>query len=476
MECDLNITQNSSRTIHLGGHIMSFRALAVLFSLALVFAFAGCSGGTPVTTDLDGQVAQTLGTIGSGVLMSAKIHLDTDTMTAEVVPTRQSSGIGNLVGDLEVASFFVYPFCPDATCLYVKGLGIIAGTPPKITVTIGVSHPFQPHNASLPPTAANRSDLDIFDTRVYLVNDGGTAPNPVKQTISGLAAGDIIFTPGFVVGADGFDDSADGITVNAGDGLSADETTELCQYRYTGSTNFQPYMRIFDGAVDAFAFVPGSTPAANDNRLSHGETGEAMFTLALEPGAGAIDFDVSLVGSYGAAALGSNKPSFHAPIYMKAYRTTRPFITLQTPATTDGSTGVSNPMLNFQITHAWAGLTAAADKATYEAQTNNGNMLPPGAIGPATTDLTFKCRLDDGTNTYDFAVLPTATGDGLDATPWLFSLDLEDAGNPGNPIADGTYKVYIYVLANTGTYPDYPLAAGDNYTLFYADGIVIQTV
>ena len=458
---------------------MSIRALAVLFSLALVFAFAGCSGSSPVTTDLDGQVAQTLGTIGSGVLMSAKIHLDTDTMTAEVVPTRLGSGIGNLVGDLEVASFFVYPFCPDATCLYVKGLGIISGPPPKITVTVGVSHPFQPHNPALPPTAANRSDLDIFDTRVYLVNDGGTTPNPEKKTISGLAAGDIIFTPGFVVGADGYDDSADGIIVNAGDGLSAEETQELCQYRYTGSSNFQPYMRIFDGTVDAFAFVPGSTPAADDNRLSHGETGEATFILALEAGAGAIDFDVSLVGSYGAAALGSNKPSFHAPIYMKAYRTTRPFIALQTPATTDGSTGVSNPKLNFQITHPWAGLTAAADKATYEGQANNGNMLPPGAKGPTTTDLTFKCRLVDatGTNTYNYSVLPTATGDGLDATPWLFSLDLADPAVPANPIANGTYKVYIYVLADTGNYAtDYPLAVGDNYTLFYTDGVVIQTV
>jgi hypothetical protein len=457
---------------------MSIRALAVLFSLALVFAFAGCSGGTPVTTDLDGQVAQTLGTIGSGVLMSAKIHLDTNTMTAEVVPTRLNSAIGNLVGDLEVASFFVYPFCPDATCLYVKGLGIIAGTPPKITVTVGVAHPFKPHDPSKPPTAANRSDLDIFDARVYLVNDGGTTPNPEKKTISGLATGDIVFTPGFVVGADGYDDGADGIIVNAGDGLSAEETQELTQYRYTGSTNMQPYMRIFDGTVDAFAFVPGSTPAANDNRLSHGEVGETMFTLALEPGAGAIDFDVSLVGSYGAAALGNNKPSFHAPTYMKAYRTTRPFIALQTPATTDGATGVSNPKLNFQITHAWAGLTAAADKATYEGQANNGNMLPPGAKGPGTADLTFKCRLDNGTNVYDFAVLPTATGgDGIDATPWLFSLDLADPAVPANPIANGTYKVYIYVLADTGSYSaDYPFAVGDNYTLFYADGLVIQTV
>lgn len=462
----------------LGGHTMSIRALAVVASLTLLFLLAGCSGGTPVATDFDGNVANAQSTFGEGVFMRAKLVVDPGTMTAEILP-RNNAAVGDLYADLEITSFLIYPFCPDATCLYVKGLGIISGTPPDISVTIGVAHPFAKY-AGDPPTANNRADLDLFDLRVYLVNNGGVAPNPEVDTITGLATGDIVFTPGLVVGADGYDDGADAIAVDAADGLDGIEVTEVTSYNYVG-TNFQPYMRAFEGTGDPFAFVPGEVPIAEDNRYCHGEEDEVTFVLSLEPGAEAVEFDIAVAGGFGAAAQGKLNRTPANVKYFKAYRTTRPFIGLQDPPVTDGDSGVpSVPALNIWITHPWAGLAAAADKAAYQAQANNGELLPPGAIGPGVANLTFALRLVDTADPpvngpYDFIALPTETGTGTDADPWLFSVNLEDPVD--TPIPDGTYNAYIYVLADVGDFSaDHPLAVGDNYSFYYAEDLLVQTI
>lgn len=450
---------------------MSIRALAVVASLTLLLTLASCSGGTPVATDFEGSVADLQNVSGEGVFMRAKLQIDLDTMTADITPYRNSAAVGDLFADLEITSFLIYPFCSDATCLYVKGLGIVAGTPPDISVTIGVRHPFAKY-AGDPPTGINRADLDLFDMRVYLINNGGTAPNPQVATITGLGDGDIVFTPGLVVNADGYDDGADAIAVNAIDGLDATELSEVTNYNYVG-TNFQPYKRAFHGVGDPFAFTPGDNPVADDNRYSHGESGEATFVLNLQPGAGAIEFDLAVAGSFGAAAQGRFNRTPANVKYFKSFRTTRPFVGMQDIPVTDGEVGVSNPTLNFWILHPWAGLAAAADADAYKAQANGGDLLPPGAMGPGVANLTFALRLDDGVNVYDYTVLPTETGTGTDADPWMFSLELEDAGNP---IPDGTYKVHIYVKADVGDLSGHPFAVGDNYTFFYNDGVAVATL
>jgi hypothetical protein len=459
---------------------MSIRTLAVIASLALLFALAGCSGGSPVANDFDSKVASTEGTFGDGVFMRAKLHIDLDTMTAEITPYRNTSAVGDLFADLEITSFLIYPFCSDATCLYVKGLGIIAGTPPDISVTVGVRHPFAQYTGD-PPTGNNRADLDLFDMRAYLINDGGASPNPEKVTVAGLApSGNIIFTPGFVIGADGYDDGADALPVDAADALSADELIEVTSYNFGGTTTMQPYMRVFEGAGDPFVFEPGDAPIAEDNRMSHGEGDEATFVISLEPGAGAVDFDLAICGSFGASAQGRANRTPSNVKYFQSFRATRPFIGMQDPATTAGDTvGGTNPKLNFWIRHPWAGLTAAASLDEYKLQMNGGALLPPDAKGPGEADLTFACRLVDSSSLieYNYAVLPTATeGDGKDATAWKFSLDLEDPTNPGNPLPDGTYNVYIYVEADCGDLSAYPFAPGDDYTLYYISDIMIETI
>jgi hypothetical protein len=283
-------------------------------------------------------------------------------------------------------------------------------------------------------------------------------------------------TPNFVVNADGYDDGADAKAVDATDGLDLTELTEVTSYTYGGTTNMQPYKRAFAGTVDPFAFAPGGTPVADDNRYCHGESGEVTFRISLEPGGGAIDFDLAVGGGYGASAKGKTNRTPANVKYFKSFRAQRPFVGLQDPAWTDGVIGTSVPTLNFWIIHPWAGLVAAADDDTYKAQANNGDLLPAGAKGPALTDLTFACRVSDGVNTYNYTTLPTATGDGKDAAPWLFNLNLEDPAVPGTPIPDGMYYAYIYVKADTGTSATYTYVGTDNYTLYYATDLLIATV
>ncbi|MBU1024174.1 hypothetical protein KKB99_07825, partial [bacterium] len=130
---------------------MTIRAIAVIASLTFLLVLASCSGGNPVVTEFDGKIANSQETTGEGVFLRGKLHIDLDTMTAEITPYRNNAALGDLFADLEITSFLIYPFCSDATCLYVKGLGIIAGTPPDISVTIGVAHPFKKYTGD-PPT------------------------------------------------------------------------------------------------------------------------------------------------------------------------------------------------------------------------------------------------------------------------------------------------------------------------------------
>jgi len=458
---------------------MSIRALTAVAIIAVLFAFAGCSGSNPMATDFDSQVAQSTGFIGGdSVFAKAKLHLDTDTMTATILPARSNSATGDFLADFEITAFMAYPYCTDATCLYVKGLGVEAGTPPDIKLTIGVRHPFGLFNTANPPSGVNRADLDLFDMRVYLVNDGGTAPNPEVMTLTGFQKPlatpvDIKFTPGLVIGADGYDDGGDADPVAPP--LDAEETGKLMNYFYAGQTNMQPYMRIFEGATDAFGYVPGATPVAGDNRMSQSESDEATFVLNLAPGGGAIDFDLAVTGEYGQSATGKANRTPTNVKYFKSFRSQRPFIALQDPSITAGTVSPAvSPTLNFQIIAPWATLTAAADKDTYKAQANNAPLLPPGAKGPASTDLTFQCRVTDGTNTFDYTALPTPTGTGTDADPWKFSLALETT-TPGTPIPNGTYVMYMLVKVDTGTSTDYPQVGTDNFTLYYAADLAVAT-
>ena len=458
---------------------MSIRIPAVVSIIVILAALAGCSAGNPLSTDFNGQtVNPVMGCIvGDSIFMRAKVSLDTDTMTASLTPYRGIEAVGDLVGDLEITSFLTFPFCKDDTCLHIKGVSIIAGTPPQIGLTVEVAHPFDLFDPLYDPSGTNRADLDLFDVRMYLVNDGGISPNPEKQTFFGFSTGTITFTPGFIANADGYDNAADAIRVTPP--LDATKLKELTEYHYTGQTTMQPYKRIFEGPFSPWLFTPGGLPLDEDNRMSHGDWDEDTFIINLAPGAGTVNFDFAVAASYGVSARGKWNRVPEEVKYLASFRTQRPFIGLQDPPTSEGELSTNTyPTLNISVTHPWAGLSVAPSDNDYKNQSNNGQLLPPGAKSPLPTDLKIEgtTRGFVGYYWFDWSLNNVLTGgDGTDANPWRFSLPLEDPDNPGQAIIDGLYTFFVLVKADTGSSATYPTVGTDNYSLYYTTEVEIYS-
>jgi hypothetical protein len=91
-----------------------------------------------------------------GLFGGYNVTVNVEEKTAELEPIRISA-----VGEDYIVSginFFSKAPCDD--CLNLIGLDLSEG---YLALTFAIRHPFQPGNPSLPPSAANRLDLNVFD-------------------------------------------------------------------------------------------------------------------------------------------------------------------------------------------------------------------------------------------------------------------------------------------------------------------------
>jgi hypothetical protein len=96
-----------------------------------------------------------------GILGAYDLTLDPETKSVELTPKRfMAEGESYLVNGL---AFFTINPCPN--CLRYKA---IEWKPDGISISFTVEHPFDKGNTSLPPTAKNRLDLDVFDMALVI--------------------------------------------------------------------------------------------------------------------------------------------------------------------------------------------------------------------------------------------------------------------------------------------------------------------
>jgi hypothetical protein len=227
----------------------SFITLA-LFIITLLIFILGCSRNisNPVMTDTQsGNYASNPGSLpiigfdgtsATGLLGAYTLIISPDLKTAELVPMR-STALGESFIVSGIGFFTVTP-CPD--CLMIDRLEFVDID--TFILGMKVKHPFPKGNISLPPSAKNRLDLDVFDLALVLAPTAKTPTNYVQ-----------IGTPVY----DGIMENADGYTRELQDvvGNSSAMPYKICyeksnNNRFTMGTNYQPFDLVLTPGLDFY--------------------------------------------------------------------------------------------------------------------------------------------------------------------------------------------------------------------------------
>ena len=257
--------------------LKAIRSLTVLVSILILMI--GCSSGsgkTPIipSDQEKGGLSEIvdMGTLGDtyhslGVLGKWELTLDEEMMTAELISARTSSlGESYIVSG---ANFFTMQPCSD--CLHIQAIQV---TPDKhLQITFSISHPFEKGNTSLPPTAMNRLDLDVFDPALVIVPTSGYQLN---YPLMGVRA-----YPSVCTNVDGY-------------------TRELSNFNHKQESC--PYFLVVDNSG-------GGT--SNYNRFSMGTKNMLFNTYFADTGV----FELYLTMGYGASAVKKTRltPTYYNP-------------------------------------------------------------------------------------------------------------------------------------------------------------------
>ena len=156
--------------------------ILIIFLIGWMFIFVGCSGGGNPTTP-DGQSKVSSNTPGSidnlpiigltanddgsfnalGLMGAYELRLNPVSTSAELVSKRFPSSLGQ---SWIVNGKTFFSISPCTTCLKIKSVAL--KTDNSLTLTFGISHPFQPGDPLKPITGRNRLDLDIFDVALVV--------------------------------------------------------------------------------------------------------------------------------------------------------------------------------------------------------------------------------------------------------------------------------------------------------------------
>ena len=137
------------------------RIITSAFLITLTLITIGCSSASIPVNPYDAMPDVFIsdsetGVSNIGVLGAYSCVLDPVNLTLEMTQIRKTTIGESFIVD-GGAFFNIFP-CPD--CFIVNGISV---NPDAITLNMFIRHPFEAGEPSLPPSGANRLDLDIFD-------------------------------------------------------------------------------------------------------------------------------------------------------------------------------------------------------------------------------------------------------------------------------------------------------------------------
>ena len=176
--------------------------LSLLLSVICIsMAILGCSGGkNPVTPEKPESSLDNIPIInltdsgnesnGLGILGAYELTINPDEMTAELISKRiPTIGESCIVSGI---NFFTMTPCLD--CL--KIVDYILDSDGNLVIKFSVEHPFPQGNPSLPPSAINRLDLNIFDLAMLVKPQAGV-PQSYPLTAASVYSGVILNACGY---------------------------------------------------------------------------------------------------------------------------------------------------------------------------------------------------------------------------------------------------------------------------------------
>jgi hypothetical protein len=260
------------------------RPLVVIALIAMLAMIVGCSGGSPASPGFEAGTLDSIPIIGLsevgdtfnavGLLGAYELLIDPENMTADLVAKRTTSAIGD---SFVISGLPFFTMTPCGDCVKLTGIKLTSDG--DASLSFSIRHPFKMGSMSLPPTAANRRDLDIFDVAAVIAPIGGTA---TEYTLLGK------IYDGICVGPAGY-------------------TKELANLFTPADNAAMPFFLVKDDSTD---LVP---PVSTYNKFAQGASDS--FDVVINLGGGTLKFSMYLTFGYGAAASGKDKPSFLAPKY-----------------------------------------------------------------------------------------------------------------------------------------------------------------
>ena len=277
------------------------RTIFLFLPILIMTTFMSCSGSNPVqgtnpSAELPGYelngvaVAKTGVDTWRGVMGAIQVIVDTDNLTAEVIPFRSADAIGD-VFNANLTEYLIFKPCKE--CMRIGGLGLASDD--TVSISLQVRHPFS--------NLLSRPDLHVFDVRGIVLAPGAITFPDIKADVDGDGnATDIIQTnPSFVVNADGYTTQFDDSTLG---------NYFVPPLNYSGNLN--PFKNFFIDS-DAGTFDPFQPKGHNVMPVN--SAWDTQIYQFYKPSGGTLTFTFLTEASYGQSAkkFTRNDPQYYLP-------------------------------------------------------------------------------------------------------------------------------------------------------------------
>jgi hypothetical protein len=285
----------------------------VVYLVAILMLSLGCSSGgghNPVTPEPQSEglaqpvvipsemsafpysVSNSDQLSGTGVFGVYNLQLDYDSLTADLIPVRNGSALGDMY-QADITGF-LSSLCSD--CLQIVGVSLAQDTQ-YLEVTFRLHHPIPAPIDPSNPTPSDRLDLHLFDVRGIVISEGNTVFPMIQSDINGDGTADEIIrcNAGFVDNADGYTSFFD---------------TYFDNNIFVTSANIHPFKMFFEDAKQGNylpdvapenGWVSLSSPQGQNVFPQGNRTDDVKYVFALGPGEN-LNLLMAFDASYGTTA------------------------------------------------------------------------------------------------------------------------------------------------------------------------------
>jgi hypothetical protein len=273
------------------------RTIVFLLTIALsVMMISSCSGGrSPITTsenqlpDNSAISQKSVAAAYPGVFGAWKVTVDIETLTAEIIPARNASAIGNTF-DADLSQFLMVSPCHN--CLAIGGIEVEDDE--LLDMDIYMRHPFA--------DISKRPDLHGFDVRaIFLNSQTYTETMPIDYMKLDGGEEDIAYDPWFLLNADGFTSHFDELVLDQ----------RYFIYGEDCPATINPYLRFFDDP-QAGTFDPAAPVGYNVMPVG---SGNDMRTAVFYATGSDFTFYIIADVAFGQSAVLANRtnPQYYLP-------------------------------------------------------------------------------------------------------------------------------------------------------------------